>query len=125
MPTSSIGLLVVLPTSAVVFSLNVIAGSIRLMGRAGQPCPIPEAGNQPKFNENTITNTRASQKVGQAALNRARMVITLSVMEYCLSADSIPTGIPTTTASVTAVPQRISVLPILFFIWLPTSRLFL
>jgi len=84
----------------------------------------PVAGSRSSFSENSMISNSPSQNAGMAVRINALNRLTVSMMVYCLTADSIPTGMPIRTDSATPQKVRFSVVGKRDAISLMTGTLF-
>ena len=78
-------------------------GSMKLAG------PVkPTEGSQWSFTEKIMMSTKPRQNCGVAAAIMDRILMILSVQEYCFNADIVPNGTPMTTPMATAPKHTVS-----------------
>ncbi len=83
---------------------NVTAGNIKLFQESNPP-----DGTNLKLTANVKTNISPNQKFGIETPNKAPIILTLSIAEYCLVADIIPSGIPIPIAIIIPIIVKINV----------------
>jgi len=115
--TSSIDERVIRVIIAAALVPNVIAGSITLFAFSNPPI-----GKTLNCTENRIISIKPNQKFGIETPNNAAIILILSISEYCLVADIIPTGIPIIIAIATPTTANTNVLGNLANISEKTSR---
>ena len=93
--------LVSMISDAMVFIATDIDGNIKCFHVS-----IPVAGSQSSLTENSSINISPIQNAGMDVSSMAVIMLTESIMEYCLTAEMMPTETPTMAES--AVPSKAS-----------------